>query len=373
METTTTTTTTCLEFYSGVGGLHYSLRKARKGEDVKVIEAFDVNDLANVVYEFNHGIKPTSRDIGSLEAKDLDGKADAWLLSPPCQPYTRQGLQRGSEDPRAQSFIKLLDKLGDLECKPSYLLIENVVGFEESETRNHLVDTMKRNNYTTQEFLVSPIDLGVPYSRARYFCLAKISPLKFLRGENDFKISKGPPEVGKVPQECRPLKEYLSEELVFENYSESSDLWAQCLVKSGVRKYLGAIDIVSPHSRRCCCFTKSYYKYYKGTGSLIAVNSVPLEDGQRSFVEEDGTVHIQFSTVSSSEMDNLEKVEDSLLDQLVLRYFTPREVANLHSFPSDFSFPEGITRKQRYSLLGNSLSVAVVAHLLEYLFQEGSG
>ena len=57
------------------------------------------------------------------------------------------------------------------------------------------------------------------------------------------------------------------------------------------------------------------------------------------------------------------------LEQLHLRYFTPKEVANLHSFPGSFSFPNHVTRKQQYALLGNSLNVAVVAELLMYLLQ----
>ena len=31
----------------------------------------------------------------------------------------------------------------------------------------------------SQEFLLSPADLGIPYSRPRYFCLAKLQPLQF--------------------------------------------------------------------------------------------------------------------------------------------------------------------------------------------------
>lgn len=38
--------------------------------------------------------------------------ADLWLLSPPCQPYTRQGLKKGSEDARASSFLSLLERCG---------------------------------------------------------------------------------------------------------------------------------------------------------------------------------------------------------------------------------------------------------------------
>lgn len=64
---------------------------------------------------------------------------------------------------------------------------------------------------------------------------------------------------------------------------------------------------------------------------------------------------------------NGEEAMTHWLEQLHLRYFTPREVANLHSFPSSFSFPPHVTIKQQYALLGNSLSVAVVADLLTYL------
>ncbi|KAK6927501.1 hypothetical protein RJ641_006092, partial [Dillenia turbinata] len=76
------------------------------------------------------------------------------------------------------------------------------------------------------------------------------------------------------------------------------------------------MDIVYPSSKRCCCFTKSYYRYVKGTGSLLATVQ-PKEDKMCS------------------------------LKELGLQYFTPREVANLHSLPEDFHFPKHITLRQR--------------------------
>jgi tRNA (cytosine38-C5)-methyltransferase len=51
-------------------------------------------------------------------------------MSPPCQPYTRIGLQQGSVDARAKSFLHLLDVLGEMQHKPKYILVENVKGFE---------------------------------------------------------------------------------------------------------------------------------------------------------------------------------------------------------------------------------------------------
>jgi len=63
--------------------------------------------------------------------------------------------------------------------------------------------------------------------------------------------------------------------------------------------------------------------------------------------------------------------DPSSLLALKLRYFTPREVANLHGFPAEFSFPCSVTPRQRYQVLGNSLNVHVVAALLRYLFGVG--
>lgn len=59
-----------------------------------------------------------------------DIAADIWTMSPPCQPYTRIGLQQGSVDARAKSFLHLLKVLGEMENKPKYILVENVKGFE---------------------------------------------------------------------------------------------------------------------------------------------------------------------------------------------------------------------------------------------------
>lgn len=51
-------------------------------------------------------------------------------MSPPCQPYTRIGLHQGSSDPRAKSFLYLIDMLSKMSFPPTYILIENVKGFE---------------------------------------------------------------------------------------------------------------------------------------------------------------------------------------------------------------------------------------------------
>ncbi|KAH9760787.1 tRNA (cytosine(38)-C(5))-methyltransferase 2 [Citrus sinensis] len=167
-----------LEFYSGIGGMRYSLMKA--DVSAQVVEAFDINDKANDVYELNFGHRPYQGNIQNLTAAELDMYgAHAWLLSPPCQPYTRQGLQKQSSDARAFSFLKILELIPHTVKPPHMLFVENVVGFETSDTHAKMIEILANSDYLTQEFILSPLQFGVPYSRPRYFCLAKRKPLSF--------------------------------------------------------------------------------------------------------------------------------------------------------------------------------------------------
>jgi site-specific DNA-cytosine methylase len=63
-----------------------------------------------------------------------------------------------------------------LQSPPKYLLVENVVGFEASATAQQFRAFLAQQGYAVQEFHLSPTQLGVPYSRPRYFCLARKVP-----------------------------------------------------------------------------------------------------------------------------------------------------------------------------------------------------
>ena len=54
----------------------------------------------------------------------------------------------------------------------------------------------------------------------------------------------------------------------------------------------------------------------------------------------------------------------ALVERFGLRYFSPKEIARLHCFPTHFSFPKSIDVKQQWKCLGNSMCVGVVAEIL---------
>ncbi|KAF9178028.1 tRNA (cytosine-5-)-methyltransferase, partial [Haplosporangium sp. Z 27] len=114
------------------------------------------------------------RNIEAVPMEFYDKQqADVWLMSPPCQPYTRTGNQEGSKDNRAKSFLYLMDILPKMTNPPNYILLENVKGFEESDSRDLLVEALSKAGYEYQELLITPLQIGIPNSRMRYYCLAR--------------------------------------------------------------------------------------------------------------------------------------------------------------------------------------------------------
>jgi len=59
-----------------------------------------------------------------------------------------------------------------------------------------------------------------------------------------------------------------------------------------------------------------------------------------------------------------------ILRPLRLRYFSPEELLRLFCFEnagSTFRWPEGVSTKTKYRLIGNSVNVFVVSALIQYL------
>ena len=54
-----------------------------------------------------------------------------------------------------------------------------VSGFETSESRNLLVKALTEADFTFQEFLLNPVEVGIPNSRLRYYLIGKKKPQKF--------------------------------------------------------------------------------------------------------------------------------------------------------------------------------------------------
>lgn len=89
------------------------------------------------------------------------------------------GNQRDDEDPRTKSLLVLLKLFSAVKKPPTYLMLENVSGFQTSKTRDLVVTALQARDYTFQEVMLSPSDIGVPNSRLRYFLLVRDTCVSF--------------------------------------------------------------------------------------------------------------------------------------------------------------------------------------------------
>lgn len=338
-----------LELYCGIGGIACALKRLSRA--TTVCDAIDVNPHAIETYGMNNdGTRPRGVNLESAKAKALEGaNADAWCASPPCQPFTRAGLKRDVGDQRCASLLRLIDVMRTMRNRPKYVFVENVVGFETSRAREKLLEALREMDFYAQEFILTPTMFGVPYSRPRYFLCAR-STRAFEDGVDGLRRSPPARALSRAREWIPNYDESADAELVVAPLARFLDADDECLwrehavAQADVDRAIGSLDIVNSSDHTCNCFTKSYSQYVKGTGSVIS--NVRVDKKTWNGVMGQGE------------------------DDVRLRYFTVDEVARLHSFPSDFKWPSTLTKRQQYTLLGNSMSVACVAPLLDYLFAD---
>lgn len=293
-------TSTCasllaVEFFSGIGAFAQAANKT----PVNVIAAFDQSEMANSIYEYNFGLKPNNRNLDTITAEEIP-QADIWWISPPCTPYSVRGNRRDINDPRAKSLLNLIRILP--MWKPRLVFLENVHGFINSQVHQLLISVLKSCSYHVQEYQLCPTQFGIPMRRPRHYIVASKNAIS---------------RVAIPPMVHRSM--LITEFLDLEN---PVDL----LVDNGdVQRYGNGFDVIDPSNSAgiAICFTRSYWKCLKASGSFLA-----LPDGR-------------------------------------IRRFAPKEILRLLGFSSRFSFPANIDIPTQLRLLGNSVDVRAIELLLE--------
>ncbi|MCP4201110.1 MAG: DNA methyltransferase, partial [bacterium] len=209
--------------------------------------AIDVNQVALTVYRHNLPHPTVSALVESVPIDRLRRwNADLWWLSPPCQPFTRRGLKRDLDDPRAETLLAVLERIA--EVRPTYVGFENVPGFEGSRGHHRLLSTLERAGYgSVAEHTLCPTDFGVPNRRQRYYLIAARGRL----------LPLPPPEPAGAE-----LRRYLD------------PVPAPALdVEPGLsERYRGALDVVDAGDPAAVtsCFTSAYGRSVVRSGSYLA-------------------------------------------------------------------------------------------------------
>lgn len=380
-----------VEFYAGIGGWTMALEEAlgriqplasKQNLRLRRLAALDHSDLCTRAFEHNFGSDKKSFAIERLSLQQVeDWSATVWAMSPPCQPHTRQhdNQKEDLKDPRSSSFLhicSLLEKM-DQKSLPSLLFLENVIGFETSSSCQRWRQVLADRKYHIGHFHLSPTQVGLPNDRPRYFCVAiqEDNIQEDARDRDPAETAlqshvKFETKVGST--EAVILKHLGALDVILED--EKSDCTnlpriSAFLDKQGEsdvatlripEKVLSSnaswcFDIVAPNHRRSACFTQSYGRFIKGTGSVL-------------YEDSDAKLRDKLILMAPSERE-FEKDWAKDLDLSKLRYFSGKEMARLLGFRDSFSFPQSHTVKQQWKLLGNSLNVRVASRLVELGFR----
>ena len=389
---------TFVEFYAGIGGwsmaLAEALQRCAPRRHLVRLAALDHSDLCLKVLEHNSPSKERTSSIERLTLNQVQAwNASVWCMSPPCQPHTRQheNQKKDLEDPRSQSFLHLCNLLEQMqESKlPKLLLMENVVGFETVrsclmcpsficsfrsflDSRCNIVQSnscqrwrqvLSRRKYKVAHFHLNPTQVGIPNDRPRYYSVAVLSQgitenaclSNYLDLETYLQalpmIQTSIPKLGVASPENVNSLPPISNFLDVDKANRGSLTIPDKILES---RAAWCFDIVTSKDRRSSCFTQSYGKFIRGTGSVLWESN-----------DDNNKVSSRFTLLPPEEREFNPNWAEGLNLKENLRYFSGREVARLMGFDESFSFPEDCSMKQQWKLLGNSLNVRVAARIAE--------
>jgi site-specific DNA-cytosine methylase len=287
-----------LELFAGIGGF------AAAFPSLQIVQAVDIDSSAKSVHSANFGVAYAVKEIASLPLSWFDQQqADLWWMSPPCTPFSQRGAKRDLEDPRSNALQHLIRAVATL--RPAVVCLENVVGFETSQTFHCLTQEWEQAGYRIQTSILCPSELGWPNRRPRVYCIAS---------QNEIPVPPFP--TPPTPVSIRkPLGHFLEDAVTPESHPR---LW---LAKDTVDRYLDAMDRVSltGSEQTTACFAASYGKAIVRSGSYL---ETPCG----------------------------------------YRRFTPREVARLLGYDDSFRLPDHLPLERQWHMLGNSLSLPAVRY-----------
>jgi DNA (cytosine-5)-methyltransferase 1 len=202
-----------IDLFSGAGGM--SIGAGMSGINVRY--AVELDKHAAETFRLNHEhTKMLNCDIRKVNASDFKGLDPKELTvlfgGPPCQGFSTSNQKnrdlKNENNWLYQEYVRLVR-----QCKPDWVVFENVKGLLETEN-GYFLDAVlkgfKRLGYTTSHFVLNSADFGVPQRRNRLFIVAS------LHG-----IEVRPPE--RTIQKLRTVKYALSDLPELENGDEPDE------------------------------------------------------------------------------------------------------------------------------------------------------
>ncbi len=374
-----------IDLFAGIGGFHVAMNHLG-GE---CVFASEIDQSAIETYRENFGID-SSHDITQVP-ESLIPKHDVLCAGFPCQAFSKAGKQNGFDDTRGTLFFDILRILK--YHLPKYILLENVrnlVAHDGGRTWRVIHDNLCNLGYLIPDkpILISPHQIGIPQLRERVYIPGVLQELS---SKKTLSI-----EVPRVKRNHSQSKQILngspSKEFFISDYEEyvirAWDDFLQGLNHRVIgfpvwaEEFRGKYDISDLPGWKQEFITKNHQLYQANKKHID--NWLDKYNGLKEFVPTHTKFEWQAGTSINSVWEGIIQFRPSGIrvkrptefPALVAmvhvpiigwekRRITPREAANLQSFPQDFKI--NTNNQQAYKQFGNSVNVEVVKHVAKQL------
>ena len=171
---------TVISFCAGYGGIERGLDLAGINHRVIAYVEIEAFAIANLVAKMEEGFlhpAPIYTDLKTFPYGEFRGSLDFLSAGFPCQPFSGAGRRASTEDPR--HLYPYIAK-GISECRPTYVILENVQGIISSKTADgesvlkYVLGDLGGRGYKTAWGVFSAEEIGAPHQRKRVFILAHL-------------------------------------------------------------------------------------------------------------------------------------------------------------------------------------------------------
>ena len=286
------------------------------GLNTEIIYANDIDEKACDIFDANFSIKTDRRDIRTI-AEDEIPEHDVLLAGFPCQSFSilaQNPPRLGCKDEKGKLFFEIVRMLK--YHNPKYFICENVKGIlsaNKGKTFPLIIDEFRRVGYNVFHKTLNSKYYGVPQKRERVFI---VGIDKKLEAEYIF------PEGILNDDNLVPLKKVVQKNV-----------------------------------------TGKYFFSERAVEGMLRANkasNAKMNKGRDQNLDEPcNTVTAHLAKVTLNGTDPVLKTGDRY------RRFTPREVADIQSFPSNFKLTG--SDNAQYKALGNAIPPVVFWHIMEEL------
>ena len=381
-----------IDLFAGIGGFHQAMSQLGG----KCVFASEINEDTAKTYQRNYGIDAHS-DITKVNPENIP-QFDVLCAGFPCQSFSKAGARKGFNDARGVLFfdiVRIIQYHNLMYGSPRYLILENVknlVSHDKGNTWKRIRQELLNLGYNVIDtpLIVSPHYLGVPQLRERAVIVAV--KREYFDKQIQISIPPKPKNICKIDDVLvkRNNGEYKLQSFRISEYEEKVlQLWDD-FIKGIDRKIIGFpiwSDVfyseinTSNYPQWKKEFVEKNKQLYEDNKAFIdkwymANNQLKhIKKSHRKFEwQVNGTINSVFEGIIQFRPSGVRVKQPTEFPALVAmvhipiigeqkRYLTPREAANLQSFPEDFQIDNNT--RLAYKQFGNAVNVKVIKTVFE--------